>query len=96
MYHFDLTVCYLAIAFGILTILASLWTLHSIHRRKSLRYLRAMTVTILVLSIVLTMSGAFDLKVTMQGYNGSFWFFFLMASGSCLTKSGNFALIWLA
>ena len=96
MYSFELTVCYLAIAFGLLTILASLWTLYSIHKRKSLRYLRAMTVTILVLSIVLTLSGALDLKVTLQGYNGAFWFFFFMAIGSCITKSGNFALIWLA
>ena len=52
MKEFELAVCCMTITFGLLILGLSFWTLKIIHNRKSLRYLRVMTLTIVALSIV--------------------------------------------
>ena len=95
MSKINLAVGFLSIVFGLLIAGFALWTLKLIHKQKSLRYLRVMTLTILALSIALIFAGTIEVSYILTDRSNPFQHDLFIAVNAFIQKSGNFTVIWL-
>ena len=83
----------LTVAFGTLTLISAIVMLFFIKFRKSIWYLQAMTLTIIVISIIQIVSGS--LNAANAKFDAAETFIVLASIGSGLHRLGVFAVTWL-
>ena len=83
----------LTVAFGTLTLICAIVMMCFIKFRKSIWYLKVMTLTIIVISIIQIVSGSLNAANAQINASGSF--IVLSSIGSGLHRLGVFAVTWL-